>query len=219
MENLGAPTGHGTGCYADCSTPYNYDVYNIPIAVDDDVVSTRTPVLVVTLDTWYALSETNTNYEGVLGIGWNSGGPGNSTPLGALPGLLSQGILMQQSRNRAILGPNPYAARVTLGGAPVNNLIVKVGDSAEIIETWIDSGGLTGSIPASLAGGDDSVPDGTLISVYTPDGETLLFSYRASGRNTPVVDDEEFVLVGFQAFAKDGIYADFVTGEMAFNYR
>lgn len=220
LENLGAPIGSGTGCYGDCSTPYRYDIYNIPIAVDKDVVSTPTPVNVVTLDTWFGLSQGNGNYEGILGIGPNAYGPGASTPLGALPGLLSQGILMDYRRNRAILGPNPYAARVTLAGAPRNNLMVKIGDNdAQVIETLLDTGGLTGVIPSSLVGGAASVPDGTLISVYSEDGETLLFSFRTKGKNTlEVNDDYDFALMGFQPFSAMPIYTSFVTGEMALNY-
>lgn len=220
LKNIGDAIGSGTGCYADCSTPYKYDVYNIPISLGD-IESTRTPVLVVTLDTWGALSETNGDYEGILGVGPNSGGAGTSTPLGALPGLLSQGVMLDYRRNRAILGPNPYAPRVVLAGAPSNNLLVKVGDNdAQVIDTWIDSGGLVGVIPSSVVGGANTIPNGTLISVYTADGETLLFSYRTRGNNTPSVDDNyEFVLMGSEPFTQMPIYTSFVTGEMALNYR
>ena len=220
LKDLGTPIDHGESCYGDCSTKYEYDVYNIPVSVYEGVDSTPTPVLVVTLDTWFGLSQSNGNYEGILGIGPNAYGPGRTTPLWALPGLLSQGILMDYRRNRAILGPNPYAARVTLDGSPRNDLFIKVGDNeGQVIETLLDTGGLVGVIPSSLVGGASSVPDGTLISVYTADRETLLFSYRTRGNNTPEVNDDfEFVLMGSAPFSQMPIYTDFYTGEMALNY-
>ncbi|MDG4665947.1 PecA family PE domain-processing aspartic protease [Mycobacterium sp. 236(2023)] len=220
LENLGPIVGHGEGCYADCSTPYEYDVYKIPVSVDEDVDSTPTRIQVVTLNTWYALSETNSDYEGILGIGPNSGGPGTSNPLAGLPGLLGNGILMDPRRNRAILGPNPYAARVTLDGAPINTLRVKIGDYDEqVIETWIDSGGLNGTIAGSLVDGATSLPNGTLITVYTEDGDKL-FSYRTSGKDTPAIDqDAENAILGSTPFAVTPIYTDFTNGgRLVFNY-
>ncbi|ANI41280.1 PE-PGRS family protein [Mycolicibacterium vaccae ATCC 25954] len=220
LKDIGAPIDYGSGCYASCLVEYDYEVYNIPIAVDDDVVSARTPVLVVTLDTWAAVAETNSDYVGILGIGPKAG-PGDSNPLTALPGLLGRGMLIEERRNRAILGPNPYAARVTLDGAPSSDLMVKVGDNApQVIETWIDSGGVFGNIPASLVNGADNVAPGTLISVYTEDGATLLFSYRTTKNNTPfVVEDSDRVLMGFPPFAAGPIYVDFRgEGKTIFNY-
>lgn len=220
LKDIGTPIDYGSGCYASCQVEYDFEVYNIPIAVDDDVVSARTPVLVVTLDTWAAVAETNSDYSGILGIGPKAG-PGDSNPLTALPGLLGRGMLIEERRNRAILGPNPYAARVTLDGTPSSDLMVKVGDNdPRVIETWIDSGGITGHIPSSLVNGADSVPPGTLISVYTEDGETLLFSYRTTKNNTPsVIEGSDRVLMGFPPFAAGPIYVDFRgEGKTIFNY-
>ncbi|VEG52372.1 Conserved protein of uncharacterised function, PE-PGRS family protein (part2) [Mycolicibacterium aurum] len=221
LENLGKPVAHGSSCYGNCSLKYEYDTYNIPIAVDDDVVTAPTGINVVTLDTWYALSTTNGDYQGILGIGAKAGG-GPSNPLLALPGLLGMGALIEERRGRAILGPNPYAARVTLDGAPSNNLTVKVGDNdAKVLQTWIDSGGIFGWVPRSLTNGADSVPAGTKISVYTEDGETLLFDYTTTRTNTPsVVEDAAVpVLMGFPAFAAASIYVAFIgEGQTIFNY-
>ncbi len=221
LEDLGKPVAHGSSCYGNCSLKYEYDTYNIPIAVDDDLVTAPTGINVVTLDTWYALSQTNGDYQGILGIGGKAGG-GPSNPLLALPGLLGQGALIEERRGRAILGPNPYAARVTLDGAPSNNLTVKVGDNdARVLETWIDSGGIFGWVPRSLTNGADSVPAGTKISVYTEDGQTLIFEYTTTRTNTPsVVEDQAVpVLMGFPPFAAASIYVDFAgDGKTIFNY-
>lgn len=224
LEQLGPVIARDWACFADCSVPYFYDVYNIPVTVNDDVTSAPSPIKVVTLNTWYALSQTNSDYQGILGIGPNSGRPsaaGRSNPLAFLPGLLGQGVLMDPRRNRAILGPNPYAARVTLDGAPSNPLRVKIGDYDEqLLDTWVDSGGIEGSIPASLVDGATSLPNGTLITVSTPDGVEL-FSYRTSGKDTPAIDPEATdAILGFTPFAVTPIYTDFTNGgRLVFNYK
>ncbi|MGE2736282.1 PecA family PE domain-processing aspartic protease [Mycolicibacterium vaccae] len=224
LQNLGDPIDYGWSCYADCADPYDYEVYEIPVSVDDDVNSTATPVLVVTLSTWAAVAKGNGDYEGILGIGANAPGPWTSNPLTALPGLLGRGILIDERRGRAILGPNPYAARVTLEGSPIANLKVKIGDHDEYVgPTWLDTGGLLGTIPNSLIGGNDGVPPGTRISVYTEDGETLLFSYRTTKANKPDFVDpspDTPVIFGFQPWVGASIYSDFTTpGRTVFNYR
>ncbi|MDG4666908.1 PecA family PE domain-processing aspartic protease [Mycobacterium sp. 236(2023)] len=224
LEQLGPIIGRDWACFADCAVPYFYDVYNIPVTVNDDVTSAPSPVKVVTLNTWYALSQTNSDYQGILGIGPNSGRPsaaGRSNPLAFLPGLLGQGVLMDPKRNRAILGPNPYAARVTLDGAPINQLRVKIGDYDEqLLDTWVDTGGIEGSIPASLVNGATSLPNGTLITVSTPDGVEL-FSYRTSGKDTPSIDPEATdAIFGFTPFAVTPIYTEFTNGgRLVFNYK
>lgn len=224
LENLGDPVDSGWGCYADCADPYDFEVYEIPISVDKDVDSTATPVLVVTLSTWANVAKGNGDYEGILGIGANAPGPYNNNPLTALPGLLGRGILIDERRGRAILGPNPYAARVTLDGSPISNLTVKIGDYDEYVgATWLDTGGLLGTIPNSLIDGAGGVPPGTRISVYTEDGETLLYSYRTTAKNTPTFTDpadNDEVLIGFQPWVGNSIYTDFASpGRTVFNYR
>lgn len=220
LKNIGAPFDHGTGCYGDCSVEYAWDAYNIPVAVNG-IESSPTPVLVVTLDTWYALSETNGAYDGILGIGANNPYPFPSNPLTALPGLLNQGVLIQERRRRAILGPNPYSARVTLDGAPIiRDLVVQVGDHDRwLVETWIDSGGIFGTVPKNVVGGDDSVPAGTPIAVYTEDGETLLFAYTTTQANKPDVVPGGPVIMGFPPFQAASIYVDFRgSGKTIFNH-
>jgi hypothetical protein len=219
LKDLGPVIGTGSGCYASCTVVYDYDIYNIPIATDGDIESARTPVQVVTLDTWQIVADNSTDYEGILGVGPKAG-PGESNPLTALPGLLGRGILLEERRGRAILGPNPYAARVTIEGSPNADLMVKVGDNdPRVINTLIDSGGVVGSVPTSLLGGADTIPPGTLISVYTKDGSTLLFSYRTTESNSPNVTTEDRVIMGFPAFAAASIYTDFSgEGKTIFNY-
>ncbi|CAN3130283.1 PecA family PE domain-processing aspartic protease [Mycobacterium sp. smrl_JER01] len=219
LKDLGSPVGAGSGCYASCTVVYDYNIYNIPIATDDNIISARTEINVVTLETWNNVAENNTDYQGILGIGPKAG-PGDSNPLTALPGLLGRGMLLQERRGRAILGPNPYAARVTIDGTPNAELTVKVGDNdAQVIDTWIDSGGIMGTVPKSLIGGAENVAPGTLISVYTKDGQTLLFSYRTTKSNSPLVTDGDRVIMGFPAFAGASVYTDFSgEGKTVFNY-
>ncbi|MGE2835339.1 PecA family PE domain-processing aspartic protease [Mycobacterium sp. SMC-4] len=224
LENVPEPVDHGEGCYGDCTNEYRFDVYEIPISVAEGVDSTATPVLVVTLSTWENVAKENGDFEGILGIGANNELPWTNNPLTALPGLLGRGILIDERRNRAILGPNPYAARVTVDGSPISDLTVKIGDYDEYVgQTWLDTGGLLGTLPKSLIDGDNGVPPGTLISVYTEDGETLLFSYRTTRSNTPTFtdpDESDTVLFGWQPWVGASVYTDFTgSGSTSFNYR
>ncbi len=71
-----------------------------------------------------------------------------------------------------------------------------------------DSGGLYGTIPASVLGTGQTtgyVPAGTIISVYTPDGHTLLYSYTTTGTNSPYVTGSRME-TGYEPFAQQPVY-------------
>ncbi|GFM19171.1 MULTISPECIES: PecA family PE domain-processing aspartic protease [Mycobacteriaceae] len=222
VDGIGEPTGTGTASYGDGSSVFFWDSYDIPISVDG-VESSPTQILVVELQSAQGFTDYNGDYVGVLGIGANAGGPGNFNPFLSMPGLLSQGVLFDERRRRLILGPNPYGARTTIPGAPSSQLQVKIGDGEKtLVDTWVDSGGILGSVPDNVYGDGPEVPPGTVVSVYTEDGETLLYSYTTTRKNTLSVTDSEDdprFNTGFTPFSLGTLYFSFAgAGSTSFNY-
>jgi hypothetical protein len=68
-----------------------------------------------------------------------------------------------------------------------------------------------GTIPDSIYDGtisaNGTVPAGTEISVYTNDGETLLYSY-VTGSQGPVITSGSTMNTGYYPFAQQPIYID-----------
>ena len=222
VDGIGEPTGTGTASYGDGSSVFFWDSYDIPISVDG-VESSPTQILVVELQSAQGFTDYNGDYVGVLGIGANAGGPGEFNPFLSMPGLLSQGVLFDERRRRLILGPNPYGARTTIPGAPSSQLQVKIGDGEKtLVDTWVDSGGILGSVPDNVYGDGPEVPPGTVVSVYTEDGETLLYSYTTTRKNTLSVTDSEDdprFNTGFTPFSLGTLYFSFAgAGSTSFNY-
>ena len=222
VDGIGEPTGTGTASYGDGSSVFFWDSYDIPISVDG-VESSPTQILVVELQSAQGFTDYNGDYVGVLGIGANAGGPGKFNPFLSMPGLLSQGVLFDERRRRLILGPNPYGARTTIPGAPSSQLQVKIGDGEKtLVDTWVDSGGILGSVPDNVYGDGPEVPPGTVVSVYTEDGETLLYSYTTTRKNTLSVTDSEDdprFNTGFTPFSLGTLYFSFAgEGTTSFNY-
>ena len=222
VDGIGEPTGTGTASYGDGSSVFFWDSYDIPISVDG-VESSPTQILVVELPSAQGFTDYNGDYVGVLGIGANAGGPGKFNPFLSMPGLLSQGVLFDERRRRLILGPNPYGARTTIPGAPSSQLQVKIGDGEKtLVDTWVDSGGILGSVPDNVYGDGPEVPPGTVVSVYTEDGETLLYSYTTTRKNTLSVTDSEDdprFNTGFTPFSLGTLYFSFAgAGSTSFNY-
>src|SRR5262249_35877019 len=114
--------------------------------------------------------------DGVLGVGPNSGGPGPSIVTAALPGDLSDGVLINESQGVLEFGPNPLPTGASVSGAPYADLEVQVGNGPlEPVRAAIDSGGVYGTIPSSVIGNSrrsGTLPPGKTISVYTADGQT-----------------------------------------------
>ena len=65
-------------------------------------------------------------------------------------------------------------------------------------------------MPAYLIGGAFSVPSNTKISVYTADGQTLLYSYNTIGANSPtVVGDGALMNIGYIPFQQGPVYVNY----------
>ena len=220
----------GTITYSGASdTPFNYRVYSTSVDFGSGAIAGTTYVDVIedTPEQEAAFKEfvASTGSVGILGTGAAAVGPGPGyIPTSQLPGELSDGYLLNQSLfgfglfGVVIFGPNPFPARVVVPGSPYGQLQVQVGNNTpqSVTDAIIDSGGVYGTMPASLFPGVplyDQVPAGTRISVYTEDGLTLLYSYITTAASGPtVVPDDPFgmdVNTGNIPFGQQLIYTDY----------
>jgi VCBS repeat-containing protein len=211
LQNLGAPTGSGVSGYIGGLT-YSYTTYTTTVNFGNGIVTAPTSVDVVNAASQQAFATylAPDGVVGVLGIGPNAGGPGPSIVIAALPGELGNGVLLDESQGVLEFGPNPLPARTSVAGAPYASLAVKVGNGPlEPVTADIDSGGVYGTIPSSVIGGSQlsgQLPAGTVISVYTGDGQTLLYSYTTTTTNTPMVVSGGVMNTGYTPFAQQTVY-------------
>ena len=207
-QNLGAAVGSGTAGYAGGLT-YNYTTYQTTVNFGNGIVTAPTGVNVVTgsaAQEYFAAA----GIGGILGIGPNNGHPGTSTVITALPGLLNNGVLINEPQGVLEFGPNPLPGGVSVTGAPISTVDVQINNGPlQTVPVMIDSGGLYGTIPSSVLGTGQvsgTVPAGTTISVYTSDGQTLLYSYTTTGTNSPTVTSGGMMETGYVPFAQQPVY-------------
>lgn len=215
--NLGPSTGSGTSAYSG-GLVYDYTTYDTTVDFGQGAVTGPTSVNIVDSADAQAFKDylASAGVVGVLGVGANTAGPGPSIPTTSLPGELSDGFLLDETRLfglRAvmILGPNQYPVRVSVPGTPDAYLKVAINDGAKQDALGIiDSGGVYGTLPKNLIGGASSVANGTKISVYTADGATLLYSYTVTSSNAPdVVDAGDLMNTGYMAFKNSPVYINY----------
>ena len=194
-QHLGIPTGLGISGYSG-GLDYIYASFNGPVNFGNGVVTTSTTynVPLISWPTRLGGAWSFTQFfapdgvVGVLGLGPNAGGPGTTIPTQALPGTLAQGVLINEVLNDPAtptylqFGPPP-ANMTPLGpafsGSPIATLNVSVNGGPPMpILTNIDSGGVQGTVTFN-------VQPGSLVSVYAPDGTTLLYQYTYNGPGTP----------------------------------
>lgn len=219
----------GTITYSGASdTPFNYRVYKTTVDFGGGAVATDTYIDVIedtpAQEAAFKDFVASTGSNGILGTGAAAVGPGPGfIPTSQLPGELSDGYLVNQNVflglfGVMIFGPNPFPARVSVPGSPYGQLQVQIGSNAPqpVIDAIIDSGGVYGTLPESLFPGStvfSQVPAGTKISVYTGDGQTLLYSYTTNSANGPtIVPDDPLgmdVNTGNIPFGQQLIYTDY----------
>jgi len=213
---------------------YTYDTYeNTTVDFGNGVVSDPTYVNVVTSGTYNGQPYTLEQFldaagaVGILGVGANAQGPGpNPIPTSTLPGELSDGMLIYQSLlplglgGFAVFGPNPLPPKATLSGTPTSTINVSInGGAQQSVVSIIDSGGVYGTIPNDILAGTPGsyAPSGTRISVYSPDGNTLLYSYTTgSAPYAPTIigptnepTDGNYLNTGNYAFKQGPVYVDY----------
>lgn len=229
-EGLGPSTGQGEGGYGTGPTAvyYTYDKYTTTVDFGKGTVTAPSTIAVVTDGT----AQGYDNYQfpdgivGVLGFAANRGSGPNINV--SLPGELKDGVLLYQFRGWGVmvLGPNPMPVRTSVPGVPDAYVMVSInGGPKKEAKALIDSGGVNGELPASILGTgqtEGDVPVGTVISVYTRDGKTLLYSYTTTKDNTPKVTTSDEFNTGNAPFQLGPIYLDYSQpdgiGTTAFNY-
>lgn len=199
--------GSGVSCFSG-GLCYHFETYETTVDFGGGAVADAAYVNVVTDNAAYPNSVENfQSYfnwgaDGIVGVGANTAGPGPAPiPNSVLPGELSDGVLIWQNLlpfglgGVMIFGPNALPTRVSLVGAPDAYVKVSVNGAAKTdAGAIIDSGGVFGTLPLANAPagsepGDD-LPAGTKISVYAPDGTTLLYTFTtlSGSSGTPIID-------------------------------
>jgi PE family len=195
---LGAPTGSGSVIYGEPGNTLtvNYNTYTTTVNFGNGIVTQPTTVAVATSATRtiafiFSSPVPASQVPAVLGVGVNPAGPLGSSPVTALPGSFGQGVLIDEPLGVMQFGTNPLPAIGSVTGAPSATLDIRINNGAlqQTSGAFIDSGGLYGSVPDNLnppnSGG--YLPAGTTISVYTPDGTTLLYTTTVGAQQTTVV--------------------------------
>jgi PE family len=211
LQQLGLPRGFGISGYSGGLT-YIYATFHTSVNFGNGIVTPPTDVNVVLLSFPQTLQGyfSTAGVQGVLGIGPNATGPGPSIPNSTLPDGMGQGVLIDEPHNQLTFGPNPIPAatpHVTVSGSPITTLGVGLnGGAPTYVPAIVDSGGVYGTMPSSIAGA--GLPNGTMVTIYAPDG-TPLYTYQTSGINTPTPIASGLMNTGFEAFLNKPVYIDY----------
>jgi hypothetical protein len=219
----GVPLGLGIGGYSG-GLDYLYATYNAPVNFGGGLVTARTPVDIEFFAFPASIQSAITNgftfqsffaqdgAVGVLGVGPNSGGPGPSIPLQALPGNFGQGVLINETTQPTgspylQFGPNPLAVASQTAGAPISNLLISINNGATTpVTASIDSGGVFGALPSSVAGG--GLAPGTVVTVFNTSHQEL-YQYTITSTNAPEVISSGVANTGSVPFSQQPIYIDY----------
>ena len=203
LLSLGLPTGIHESGYSG-GVDYLYLTYNsVPVDYlngSTDVLSTDGPVD-VEVYSWDPSNLgslfTNNAFEnflsdndvsGILGVGENASGPTTS------PFESFGGVTVDVPGNDLIVGGVPVTG-TSLSGAPISTEYISIDDGTlQKVSSDVDSGGVTGTIPASLLTSSeynsttDLVNPNTLIQVYAnSNGTDELYQYTVTAANAPIV--------------------------------
>ena len=189
---------------------YTYDTYTATVNFGNGIVTTPMSIGVMTSETIGGNPSPVALAVPKMGVGLDdidvnmtTNVPiGAVTPIGpvqALPGVLSQGVLLNNPAGELQFGANPLPAYATVPGAPISDTLyvsIAAGGTPGTpmnAHGYIDSGGVYGGVPQSaMPTGqtmDTTVPAGDIISVYTGDptsGETLLYTLTVADSNINV---------------------------------
>ncbi|OBK15908.1 PecA family PE domain-processing aspartic protease [Mycobacterium asiaticum] len=236
LLRMGLPTGLNVSAYSGGLT-YLYATFPTTVDFGNGLVTAPTGVNVVLFSlptSPFAISAYFTEFlknpfttpfdayfatagvDGVLGVGPNAVGPGPSIPNMALPGNLNQGVLVDMDNAILRFGPNDYQNPIpyaSLNGSPITTLYVQVGNTPVVaVPSIVDSGGVYGTMPASVIGGAGALPAGTQITVYADSNmQKPLYSFNTNGPYQPTVISSGLMNTGYLPFANRPIYIDYTT--------
>jgi hypothetical protein len=188
FTSLGPSIGSGHANYGDSlnGADYTFNKYSTTVNFGNGIITT-TPVTVGVITSYtHTVNGVTTimspsQGDAIMGIGINAGGPSTSPVLG-LPGTLNHGVLVAEQYNALQFGNNPFNFSATSSGAPITTLQVKVngGAAQALTGSYVDSGGLWGTIPSSLGTGSANgyLPAGTHLDFYTASG-SYLYTWNA----------------------------------------
>lgn len=201
-----------------------YNVYQAPIDFGNGIISRPTNIGVVTSAT---LTNTVTGVttpidpskvEPIIGIAANNQSSPyfTTSPTQKLPGVLGDGMLVNEPRNYGQFGPNPLPDTASIVGAPLTHVNVSInGGPPQTVTAVIDTGGRYGFLPSDLIGNlpvGDKVPAGTTITVTTTFGEPL-YLQTVDASTAPTVTTATtaggFYNTGYFPFALGPIYFGF----------
>ncbi|OBH02313.1 MULTISPECIES: PecA family PE domain-processing aspartic protease [unclassified Mycobacterium] len=203
VASLGARIGSGSVTYGQSpvfSTEY-FASYTAPVNFGNGIVTAPTTVDVVTSATETDFGVTTaiplSDVPAIMGIGLNTGGPLPTSPVQALPGVLGQGVLLNEPAGVLQFGANPLPVGASVSGAPVTKLAISInGGSFHTVSAYVDSGGNYGVVPQNLLPGSPPigsyVPMGDTIQVDTAGGVPLYTETVGSSPTAPYVTSSTF---------------------------
>ena len=201
-----ATVDYGNGALDTTNTPIDVEILSWPTSL-----SSGSP-----LDFQQFLSDNDVT--GILGIGDNTAGPTES-PLEA-DGY--EGVLVDVPNNASggdlIVEPTAPPGGDTVSGAPISSLYETVTTdgvtNGSAVSDDVDSGGVYGTIPSSLA--SDVEPD-SIITVYSSQGGTELYSYEVgSAGEEPTSTSGTSIDSGVEPYLVEPIYIDYTDDTMTF---
>jgi hypothetical protein len=198
-----ATVDYGNGALDTTNTPIDVEILSWPTSL-----SSGSP-----LDFQQFLSDNDVT--GILGIGDNTAGPTES-PLEA-DGY--EGVLVDVPNKELVVEPTAPTGGDMVSGAPISSLYetvtnngVTTGGSA--VSEDVDSGGVYGTIPSSLA---SDVEPGSIITVYSSQGGTELYSYEVgTAGEEPTSTSGTSIDSGVEPYLVEPIYIDYTHDTMTF---
>ena len=165
---------------------------------------------------------------GILGIGDDTSGGAGESPIEAAG---FTGVTVDLPQNYLVVSDsNPgtaYAELPSGGSTPTSDLTETVTDGNGVVGTGsvsddLDSGGVYGTIPESITGSSDTVPDGDMVTVS--DDGTPLYSYivENDGANglpneSPTAVTGDDIDSGYQAFENNPVYIDYASDTLSYD--
>jgi hypothetical protein len=224
LFELGFPTSFGESGYTG-GVDYDYLTYNVPVDYADGL-DTTTPVEVevyswdpsdftslFTNDAFQGFLGSN-DVSGILGIGDDTTGGAGASPFEAAG---FGGVTVDEPAKELIVSSTPDTAgtELTATGSTVSLTESVNGGTRVAVSDDLDSGGVYGTIPSSIAGSGDL--DGDTITVY--DGSTPLYSYVVGTDSlgtdeAPTVTSGTSIDSGVIPFEQHPISIDYGNGDL-----